>query len=661
MATKPGILTDWPWKRLGMLAPWVVDSMYIALKMMSKSTSTKEEEDSSRDDDTRIYLIILPLLLWRIFHAQVWTSYARFKTAKAKNRIIDKPIEFEQVDRENNWDDNIILNGVLFYLGCKWVPAASMENSPMPFWRTDGVVTTILIHMELYIIISFTHRYHSHHHSSIATEPVTSVIHPFGELVSYFVLFFIPILTVILTGTASIVAIVGYITYVDFMNYLGHCNVQLVPSSVFRFFPFLKYLFYTPSFHSLHHTQFRTNYSLFMPIYDYVYGTMDISCDELYTASLRKSDKQPDVVHLAHPTTLGSVYYMRLGLASLASRPYNPSTTSTKWYLMLAWPSTYMWKVLFGYISSFVVERNSFDGRLNLQTWVVPKYLTKIIWWLLLQYKLTSERKKINVLIQKAILEAEKAGVKVISLGLSNQDEELNKNGEAYIAKHPNMKIRVVDGSSLTVALVVNNISKIIPHGASKQVTMRGKFTKVAYTIAFILCQRGYQVIVTCMDEFEMLRMKFKSMMMENTMSLTSDISSNLILSTTTNHAHNQVWLVGDGFSDDDQRNAPAGTSFIPFMQVPPWIGSLKPMRKDCIYFNTPAMTVPPEIQKIHSCEDWLPRRVMSTSRIAGIVYALENWGWHECGSNSSITLEDVEKIWVASLRHGFCPLVHQK
>ncbi|XP_026395832.1 protein ECERIFERUM 1-like [Papaver somniferum] len=667
MAAKPGILTDWPWKHLGsrfkyiVLAPWVVDSMYTALKMMSKSTSTIAEEDISRDDDTMIYLIILPLLLWRTIHAQIWTSYARFKTSKAKNRIIDKPIEFEQVDRESNWDENIILNGVLFYLGCKWVPAASMENSPMPFWRTDGVVITILIHMgPVEYLYYWLHRalhhhflysrYHSHHHSSIATEPVTSVIHPIGELVSYFVLFFIPILTVILTGTASIVAIVGYTTYVDFMNYLGHCNVELVSSSVFRFFPFLKYLFYTPSFHSLHHTQFRTNYSLFMPVYDYLYGTLDTSSDELYTASIRKSDKQPDVVHLAHPTTLNSVYHMRLGLASLASRTYNPSTTSTQWYLMLAWPLTRMWKVLFGYISSFVVERNTFNGRISLQTWVVPKYA--------FQYKLTSERKKINVLIEEAILEAQKAGVKVISLRLLNQAEELNKNGEAYIAKHPTMKIRVVDGSSLTVALVVNNIIKIIPQGASKQVTMKGKFTKIAYTIAFILCQRGYQVIVPCMDEFEKRKIKFKTMMMENTMSLTSDDRSNLNLSTTTNH---QVWLVGDGFSDDDQTNAPAGTFFIPFSQVPPWIGNLKTMRKDCVYFNTPAMTVPSEIENIHSCEDWLPRRVMSTSRIAGTVHALENWGWHECGSNSSITLEAVEKVWVASLRHGFCPLVHRK
>ncbi|KAI3902659.1 hypothetical protein MKW92_030240 [Papaver armeniacum] len=637
MASNPGILTDWPWKHLGsrfkylVLAPWVVDSMYTALKMMIKSIFTKEEalrgsNNNSRDYGTRIYWNVFPFLLWRIIHAQIWISYSRFRTSKAKNRILDKPIEFEQVDRET----------------------ASKVNSPVPFWKADGVVMIILLHMgPVEFLYYWFHRalhhhflysrYHSHHHSSIVTEPVTSVTHPFGEHVIYFILFGIPIITVILTGTVSIVAVGGcYITYIDFMNYLGHCNFELVTVSyVYSIFPFLKYLFYTPSFHSLHHTQFRTNYSLFVPIYDLIYGTMDTSSDELYKTSLSRTDEQPDVVHLTHLPTLDSIYHLQTGLGSIASKPYNPNT---KWYLIFAWPLTYMWSFLCGYISSFVAERNTFNG-LNLQTWVVPKYAY--------QYKLTSQRKKINFLLEKAILEAEKAGVNVISL-------ELNKNGEVYLEKHPKLKIRVVDGSCLTVALVINNITNIIPDGG-RQVTMKGKFTKVAYTVACILCQKGYQVIVTSMDEFEKLNLKLKTMMMmDTTMSLTSDISSNLILSTTTIHAHSQVWLVGDEFNDNDQRNAPTGTFFIPFSQIPPWIMSFKNMRKDCVYLNTAAMAVPPAIENIHSCEDWLPRRVMSTSRVAGIVHALENWDAHECDSNSIITMEDVEKVWVASLRHGF-------
>ncbi|KAH7525270.1 hypothetical protein FEM48_Zijuj06G0207200 [Ziziphus jujuba var. spinosa] len=75
-------------------------------------------------------------------------------------------------------------------------------------------------------------------------------------------------------------------------------------------------------FHSLHHTQFRTNYSLFMPFYDYMYRTMDKSSDTLYETSLEKGEDSPDVVHLTHLTKPDSIYQLRLGLASVASHPY---------------------------------------------------------------------------------------------------------------------------------------------------------------------------------------------------------------------------------------------------------------------------------------------------------------------------------------------------
>ena len=75
-------------------------------------------------------------------------------------------------------------------------------------------------------------------------------------------------------------------------------------------------------FHSLHHTRFRTNYSLFMPIYDYIYGTVDESSDELHERSLRKKEEMVDVVHLTHLTTPQSMYHSRIGLSSLESKPY---------------------------------------------------------------------------------------------------------------------------------------------------------------------------------------------------------------------------------------------------------------------------------------------------------------------------------------------------
>ncbi|KAJ6723970.1 STEROL DESATURASE [Salix koriyanagi] len=103
MAARPGILTDWPWKPLGsfkhvILVPWVVQNIY--------SFMVKDEKDLSS-------FLIFPILLWRALHNQLWISLSRYRTAKGNNRIIDRGIEFDQVDRESSWDDQILFNGIL--------------------------------------------------------------------------------------------------------------------------------------------------------------------------------------------------------------------------------------------------------------------------------------------------------------------------------------------------------------------------------------------------------------------------------------------------------------------------------------------------------------------------------------------------------------------
>jgi len=52
------------------------------------------------------------------------------------------------------------------------------------------------------------------------------------------------------------------------------------------------------------------------------------------------------------------------------------------------------------------------------------------------------------------------------------------------------MKVRLVDGSRLAAAVVINSVPK-----ATTSVVMTGNLTKVAYTIASALCQRGVQVL----------------------------------------------------------------------------------------------------------------------------------------------------------------------
>ncbi|KAK9273499.1 hypothetical protein L1049_018309 [Liquidambar formosana] len=358
MASKPGILTDWPWKNLGSFKDLIDAFNYSPVPKFSVVFDERERDLAN--------FLILPFLLWRMIHNQIWISLSRYQTAKGHNRIVDKGIEFEQVDRERNWDDQILLNGVFFYLGTMVLPGARH----LPMWRADGIIVTILLHMgPVEFLYYWFHRalhhhylysrYHSHHHSSIVPEPITSVIHPFAELVAYFVLFAIPMLTTVVTWNG----------------------------------------------------------------------------------------------------------------------------------------------------------------------------------------------------------------------------EELNRNGELYIQRCPKLKIKVVDGSSLAVAVVLNSIPK-----GTTQVLLRGKLSKVACSIAFALCQRGIQVATLHEHEYEKLKIR-----------LHANSGSNLVLSKS--YAQ-KIWLVGDGLSEEEQLKASKGTLFIPISQLPP-----KKMRKDCFYHNTPAMMTPLSLENVHSCE----------------------------------------------------------
>lgn len=69
------------------------------------------------------------------------------------------------------------------------------------------------------------------------------------------------------------------------------------------------------------------------------------------------------------------------------------------------------------------------------------------------------------------------------------QEEGLNRNGDLFLRRNPQLKVKLVDGSSLAVAIVLNSIPK-----GTTQVVFRGNPTKVAYSIALALCQGGIQV-----------------------------------------------------------------------------------------------------------------------------------------------------------------------
>ena len=109
-----------------------------------------------------------------------------------------------------------------------------------------------------------------------------------------------------------------------------------------------------------------------MPLYDYIYGTLDKSSNALYETSLNKEEEVPHVVHLTHLTTPESIYHLWLGIASFASSPH-----ISKWYMWLMWPMTLLSKILtWIYGRTFVVERHRFN-KLSLQLGSSPSIVYK--------------------------------------------------------------------------------------------------------------------------------------------------------------------------------------------------------------------------------------------------------------------------------------------
>lgn len=69
------------------------------------------------------------------------------------------------------------------------------------------------------------------------------------------------------------------------------------------------------------------------------------------------------------------------------------------------------------------------------------------------------------------------------------QAQELNGSGELYLQKYPKLKLRIVDGSSLAAAIVVNSIPP-----ETRKVILTGNQSKVAYRVTIALCQKGVEV-----------------------------------------------------------------------------------------------------------------------------------------------------------------------
>jgi hypothetical protein len=449
-------------------------------------------------------------------------------------------------------------------------------------------------------------------------------VHPFAEHLAYTANFAIPLLGTWAAGGASWSMFYIYLLGFDLLNAIGHCNFEFVPTALFAAFPPLKYLLYTPTFHALHHSQVKTNFCLFMPLYDYVYGTADPASWTLHAAALRGEAvrvEAPDAVFLAHGTEVLSVLHLPFACRSLSAHPWAPRAA-----LYALWPLAAPLAAAVALAGRVFTADKHTLGELKLETWVTPAFGV--------QYFVKSQHARLNAHIAGAIAAADAAGVRVIGLGALNKAESLNGGGKLFVDASPALRVRVVHGNTLTAAAILRKIP-----AATRSVFLTGATSKLGRAVALYLSARGVAVAMLTSSEERFAAIAAEAVTPEQRALLTRS-------SSVADGARTAVWVVGKHLSVREQAAAPAGAVFHQFV-VPP----LAQSRADCSYTDLPAFRLPPAARGFRSCEMTMPRRCVHACHAGALVHALEGWQHHEVGA---VPHERIDAVWDAALRHGF-------
>ncbi|KAM0041008.1 putative fatty acid hydroxylase, NAD(P)-binding domain superfamily [Helianthus debilis subsp. tardiflorus] len=569
------------------------------------------------------------------FALYMWyTNFCNMLFLTRNRLILEQGIDFDQIDKEWDWDNFVISQALLASLAIYFVPDGFAN---LPVWETKGLFLIVVIHVlvseHLYY---WVHRslhgnylftpYHSFHHASAVPQPVTAGSTTFLEEVLVTTVIGLPVLGCCLSGYGSKTIIYGYVLVFDILRCFGHSNVEIMPQWIFEYFPLFKYILYTPTYYSLHHTGMKTNYCLFMPLYDFLWNTLNTkswASQKKISLAAGKSTRIPDFVFLAHCVDITSAMHVPFIFRSFSSMAY-----SARLFLVPLWPFGFVAMLLMWARSkTFLLTFYNLRGKLH-QTWAVPRFG--------FQYFLPFASEGINKQIEEAILRADKLGVKVISLAALNKNEALNGGGTLFVKRHPNLKVRVVHGNTLTAAVILNEIREDV-----KEVFLTGATSKLGRAIALYLCRRGVCVLMLTPS-----RERFQNIQQE----APANCQKNLVQVTKYQAARNcKTWVVGKWITPGQQRWAPPGTHFHQFV-VPPILA----FRRDCTYGDLAAMKLPDDVEGLGSCEYTMGRGIVHACHAGGVVHSLEGWTHHEVGA---LDVDRIDVVWKAALKHGLQPV----
>ncbi|GAA0158703.1 oxidase [Lithospermum erythrorhizon] len=614
-------LFSWPWENMDnykylFYGPLLAKFLYSVYK---------EETENGR---WCLYILILSALRG-IVH-QLWCSISNLLFLNRKCRIFQQGVDFNQIDKEWHWDNFLILQAMLASLAYLRFPFLSN----LPIWDIRGCICCIVLHMAVseplyYWLHRWLHsphlfqQYHWLYHSSKVPHAYTAGHSTFLEHLILCVLVGIPSLGTAFIGYGSISMMFSYVLVFDFLRCLGDSNVEIFPHKIFQTIPVLKYFIRTPTYQSLHHVDMSTNFCLFMPIFDALGKTTNKLSWTLHKEMCSEANvRVPEFVFLAHVVDVMSALHSPFVFRSFSSKPF-----SVRIFLFPFWVLTFpvmiiMWAVSKTFLYSFYNLR----GRLH-QTWVVPRFG--------FQYFLPFATDGINNLIEEAILRADRLGVKVISLAALNKNEGLNGGGTLFVNKHPNLKVRVVHGNTMTAGVILNALPRNVD-----EVFLTAATSKLGRAIALYLACRKIRVLMLTQSTERFLKIQKEA----------PTDSQNFLVQVTKYQAakHCKTWIIGKWTTPREQSWAPSGTHFHQFV-VPPTI----PFRRDCTYGKLAAMRLPEDVEGLGSCEYTLERGIIHACHAGGVVHILEGWTHHEVGA---INVDQIDVVWKAALKHGLKP-----
>jgi sterol desaturase/sphingolipid hydroxylase (fatty acid hydroxylase superfamily) len=359
------------------------------------------------------------------------------------------------------------------YLLHMWIQVALQLVFPSMFFSDNAEIVnctkeTFLAHVFLvepmyYAVHRWLHHIpqmkamHGFHHLSINTLPTTALVQNLQEHIVYVITFgpafFLPY---ILHGRQHWCAIGAYLVAFDIVNTYGHTNIR-VRNWLFtsRYSP-VTYLFYRPEFHLGHHAYFNANYTLFMPIWDYIFGTAREY--QKKDSQLLPSDKQ-DFCFIGHNGGLGHL----LTIPELCF--YNVYDEYIRTWLPVKVEFAIMHLIAlatrlflsFYYCSRFCIA-NEYIGRIIV--------LVRTPWDYMSPNSYDAINKEMLKLMRQ---EHAKFGTRYFGLGNLNKMKQLNDGGvdivkmvkeDSYLK---DKKIRVWTGDTMTVASVYNQIA-VIPN-----------------------------------------------------------------------------------------------------------------------------------------------------------------------------------------------------